>query len=776
MKSMAKLRALVTIVTAMVMMIAFAPFSIRTLQAEETGPSFPLNLLIGLEETEGADIEREFRLGKEEKAAYGTVYRFEQIKDDFVVPDGEVIVSVDKDGNILSVFGEYQKVAAPKVLLSLEEAEAIISGEPISDRKIIYDGEAAYEIVTDHNGGYKFVVSALSGKLLYSEPHTGSVQEERTTPSGDKYIVEHQLGKYYLMDSVRNITVFDAHSATNPNTATQYENSTGEFEELAVKSLADMSKAYDFYADANNIGVSRKGITDNNDDVPYNHAERNESVLFIFMHYGYQYENAACVYTHGTGQAYMLIGDGNEHGTSIYLPARATDVIAHEYQHAISMEICDLGTVNDAGAINESMSDIFGALIEGYDLDDEAGRFWRIGEDAVPSTRTDLRDIRGGSRNCAYNMRERYPRCNIPYNVDVSPWDPAYHDHTTCDHGGVHYNSTIVTHAQYLMYEKLPDFFTRERIGTLWYNTLLLLGNDTTFEEFAGKMLTTAKNLGYNEEQLSAVHYGFEQIGLEQKYKVTFVDYDGTVLKEQTVPYGGKAEFPEDPFRAPDSEHAYEFSGWSIDPSNVTEDLTVTAQYEEKERYYSVKFVDNDGNEIKVSSIDYGASLELPSAESMTDKMGENYEFEGWYVDEARTELAEDIVVKSAMTIYGKWVLKPVSERLFSIKYLNGDGAEIRSVTAKYGDTLDLSPPEQEIDGFEFEGWYLDEALQQKANSATVEADMTLYGKWVEKAKGCASCGTVYTGSGDPTLPSALCLAAIAATAIVLVPKRKRSK
>jgi len=57
---------------------------------------------------------------------------------------------------------------------------------------------------------------------------------------------------------------------------------------------------------------------------------------------------------------------------------------------------------------------------------------------------------------------------------------------------------------------------------------------------------------------------------------VTFVDWDGTVLSTQTIDYGTSADAPEVPTR-----QGYSFSSWDKSFDNVTEDITVTAQYVE---------------------------------------------------------------------------------------------------------------------------------------------------------------------------------------------------
>ncbi|MBR0156785.1 MAG: amidase domain-containing protein [Clostridia bacterium] len=59
-------------------------------------------------------------------------------------------------------------------------------------------------------------------------------------------------------------------------------------------------------------------------------------------------------------------------------------------------------------------------------------------------------------------------------------------------------------------------------------------------------------------------------------FTVTFIDWDGTVIDAQTVPLGGSAVAPPDPER-----EGWTFIGWDVDFTNVTCDLTVTAQYEQ---------------------------------------------------------------------------------------------------------------------------------------------------------------------------------------------------
>lgn len=61
----------------------------------------------------------------------------------------------------------------------------------------------------------------------------------------------------------------------------------------------------------------------------------------------------------------------------------------------------------------------------------------------------------------------------------------------------------------------------------------------------------------------------------KEKYTVTFVDHDGTILKETLVEKGKTAAAPMNPSRV-----GYEFVGWDKTLRNIRENQTITASYE----------------------------------------------------------------------------------------------------------------------------------------------------------------------------------------------------
>ncbi len=89
-------------------------------------------------------------------------------------------------------------------------------------------------------------------------------------------------------------------------------------------------------------------------------------------------------------------------------------------------------------------------------------------------------------------------------------------------------------------------------------------------------------------------------------FMVTFLDHDGTVLKTETnIESGAAAVAPADPARA-----GYRFVGWDITFDNVTEDLTVTAQYEIAENQVYISYTDNgDGTVTALFSLNGDVSV-----------------------------------------------------------------------------------------------------------------------------------------------------------------------
>ena len=226
--------------------------------------------------------------------------------------------------------------------------------------------------------------------------------------------------------------------------------------------------------------------------------------LVATVHYDRDYNNAFW-----NGEQ-MVFGDGD--GKIFRDFTIPVDVVGHELTHGVTQHEADLTYTGQAGALNESMSDVFGSLIKQYALGQSAAEAdWLIGAGLLAPhvTGSALRSMKAPG---------------TAYDDDVLGRDPqpatmADYVHTTDDNGGVHINSGIPNHAFYLFATELggPAW---ERAGQVWYDVLTGgdLARDASFADFAGLTVRAARHRygrsgGSAEER--AVVKAWTQVGVE---------------------------------------------------------------------------------------------------------------------------------------------------------------------------------------------------------------------------------------------------------------------
>lgn len=132
---------------------------------------------------------------------------------------------------------------------------------------------------------------------------------------------------------------------------------------------------------------------------------------------------------------------------------------------------------------------------------------------------------------------------------------------------------------------------------------------------------------------------------VKRKYTYTFVDYNGLVLKEETVEYGTMPVAPDNPSRKPNAEFTFKFSGWDQTIKKVTSDITYTAVYDEKIRSYTYKFVNHDGTVLKEETVDYGTMPIAPDDPVREEDQYYTYTFSKW--DKTIMKVTSNVVYKA---------------------------------------------------------------------------------------------------------------------------------
>lgn len=223
--------------------------------------------------------------------------------------------------------------------------------------------------------------------------------------------------------------------------------------------------------------------------------------LLATVHYGKQYDNA---FWDGNQ---MVFGDGD--GQVFGRFTSSLSVIGHELGHGVTQYTSDLTYQGQSGALNESVSDVFGALVEQHSKGQSAAEAsWLIGEGLF----TD--QVQG---NALRSMKAP----GTAYDDDVLGKDPQPghmddFEETQDDNGGVHLNSGIPNRAFYLAATAIGGN-AWDQAGTIWYETMAgdLVSSGATFAEFAAATATTAVELfGAESTEHIAVIDAWSTVGL----------------------------------------------------------------------------------------------------------------------------------------------------------------------------------------------------------------------------------------------------------------------
>jgi Zn-dependent metalloprotease len=175
------------------------------------------------------------------------------------------------------------------------------------------------------------------------------------------------------------------------------------------------------------------------------------------VHYDRDYDNA---FWDGTQ---MVFGDGD--GQLFNRFTIALDVIGHELTHGVTEKEAGLAYYGQSGALNESISDVFGSLVKQHLLGQDADQAdWLIGAGLLtPAVQgTALRSMK--APGTAYD--------DPVLGKDPQPADMAGFVRTNQDNGGVHINSGIPNRAFQLAATAIGGK-AWERAGQIWYDALL---------------------------------------------------------------------------------------------------------------------------------------------------------------------------------------------------------------------------------------------------------------------------------------------------------------
>ena len=345
---------------------------------------------------------------------------------------------------------------------------------------------------------WNYFIDAKSGEILAKSNHTCALDGPAKATGRDlnnatQTINTYQKGNtFFLVDASR--AMFNARTSALPDnpvgaiwtvdarnskaddiTLWQFASNNNTWTANAISAHANAGVAFDYYANK----FKRNSLDGKGGNMI--------SVVNVRDEDGTEMDNA---FWNGEVMAY-----GN--GATDFTPlAGALDVAGHEMTHGVIENTARLEYNTQSGAINESLADVFGVLIE--------RKNWTLGEtvakrSAFPSGA--LRDManpnQGGTNDPGYQ-----------------PKTMAQYVNTKQDNGGVHINSGIPNYAFYL-------FATNASVGLdkaerAYYRAMTTyLTRFSKFIDLRVAIIKSATDLfGANTNEVKAAQSAFDQVGI----------------------------------------------------------------------------------------------------------------------------------------------------------------------------------------------------------------------------------------------------------------------
>ncbi len=376
--------------------------------------------------------------------------------------EGEAIVHLRKDGSLATITDALKTNLAVNTEpnLSKEDAISAVIGNYSGRAKMTDDAKVdmwifraadrdrlVYRVVTQRLDGTK----ETSAPVVFIDAQTGEKVFEynnlqtatgNSLYSGTVTLNTSSVGAtFYLEDTTKKIGTFNMNSTGNESTGTggtqsRYTDTDDVWDTTIQRAGVDAQygavKTFDYYQAIH----GRNGIDGTGGPGTTTSAATGAAMIVSRVHFGTSgaYNNAFWFNNQ------MTYGDGNG---STFSPLVTLDVAGHEMTHGVTEKTANLTYANESGALNEGMSDIFGAMVERYTRGGVTNSdTWKIGEQCyTPGTAGDAL---------------RYMANTHGSGTQTTGGNPDHYTERytgTADSGGVHTNSGILNKAFYLSSE-----------------------------------------------------------------------------------------------------------------------------------------------------------------------------------------------------------------------------------------------------------------------------------------------------------------------------------
>jgi Zn-dependent metalloprotease len=226
-----------------------------------------------------------------------------------------------------------------------------------------------------------------------------------------------------------------------------------------------------------------------------NSIDDHGMTMMSSIHYGSKFNNAMWTGTQ------MLYGDGD--GNIFTDFTNGNDVIGHELTHGVTQQSLQLKYTDEAGGLNESLSDCFGSMFRQWESNQDVDSAdWLIGHDILGPT------AKARGFTCLRDMANpAAAHCVAPQPTQYSQIKPGMDPHDTSGPPNLAF------------YTACKTFGGRswETIGQVWYLSLTAFGPtpDMRMKTFADRTRQVAlTKYSANPAVAAAVDQGWKHVGL----------------------------------------------------------------------------------------------------------------------------------------------------------------------------------------------------------------------------------------------------------------------
>lgn len=463
--------------------------------------------------------------------------RVQQVQGGVRVFGGEAIVHLNPDGSLFGltddhvqgITGDVNTVpqidmkSARELALSQYDCSTCLKEEPKVDLWILHRPESsrneprlAYRVQIE-----RFDHERTEMPIIFIDAETGEALwrydnlQTFTMPSNTRYSGQQNVDVYdnggfgkFADDVPRKFGVYDYGEGTSASYLGRFSTMSTVWNGPSADALWGTAKTLDYFKNVH----MRNGIDGTGGPTGKLAIDGKTNVMVVGVRYGAFYNDA---FWTGTGIACGL-GNGTARG-----PSTAIDIVGHELTHGIIDKTAKLIYSGESGALNESIADVFGAMVDRY-AKGEGTRTWQMYEDAhTPNSAGDALRY----------MNDPHLAANNGVTPDDDPDHYTERYTGTADNGGVHTNSGIGNKAFYLLAKggahhkggSMADIGQANGIGAdkaaaIWYKALTTYLTSTAGY---GAMRTATIDAatathGAASAEVAAVKQAWKLVGVDQ--------------------------------------------------------------------------------------------------------------------------------------------------------------------------------------------------------------------------------------------------------------------